>query len=152
LRANVIETVVGTIVLSIAISFGFLAYTASKGNVISGYNVYAQFQRIDGLMVGNNVNLNGVLVGQVKEISLNPQNYLAKVTMTIENEVNLPLDTAAQVVSEGFMGGKYINLLPGGKAEKLKEGQEITITQSSVSLEEMLGKYVFSKDDGGGKL
>jgi phospholipid/cholesterol/gamma-HCH transport system substrate-binding protein len=46
------------------------------------------------------------------------------------------------------MGGKYIALIPGGDPKKLSPGENITYTQSSISFEALIGKYLFSgKDD-----
>jgi phospholipid/cholesterol/gamma-HCH transport system substrate-binding protein len=45
------------------------------------------------------------------------------------------------------MGGKYVNLAPGGDDEILKSGDTISLTQSSVSLEGLLSKYIFSNND-----
>ncbi len=62
----------------------------------------------------------------------------------MRNDIRLPKDTAAIITSESLLGGKYLSLQPGGDETLLKPGQEITITQSSVSLEELLGKFIFS--------
>jgi phospholipid/cholesterol/gamma-HCH transport system substrate-binding protein len=64
--------------------------------------------------------------------------------MEIRDDIQLPKDSAASIVSESLLGGKFISLSPGGDTTNLKPGQTISITQSSVSLEELLGKFIFS--------
>jgi len=66
------------------------------------------------------------------------------VTLTVRDDIKLPKDSAAIVTSESLLGGKYLSLQPGGDEALLQPGQTITITQSSVSIEELLGKFIFS--------
>jgi len=86
----------------------------------------------------------GVKIGSVTEQRIDPQNYVAVVGLTVRNDIKLPKDSAAIVTSESLLGGKYLSLQPGGDETMLQPGQTITITQSSVSLEELLGKFIFS--------
>jgi len=147
MRANVVEAITGAAVLAVAGTFFYYAYTSSGTKVTDGYHLTANFDRIDGLVEGNDVKLSGVKVGDVSEISVNPKTYLAQVTMTLNRDVKLPDDSSAQIVSESLMGGKYIALVPGGSDQLLQEGDQVIHTQSSVSLEGLIGKYIFSGDD-----
>ena len=148
MRTNMIEAVMGAIVLIIASFFLIFAYTSSKAGVYAGYPLIAKFDRIDGLTVGNDVRISGVKVGNVTSIGVDPKTFLAHVTLTVRHDLQLPLDTAAEITSESLMGGKYIALVPGGEDTMLAPGEKITYTQSSVSLEALLGKYLFSSKDG----
>lgn len=144
MRANMIEAVMGAIVLIIASFFLVFAYTSSKGGVYSGYPLVAKFDRIDGLTVGNDVRISGVKVGSILSIDIDPKTYLAKVVLSVRNGLELPIDTAAEITSESLMGGKYVALVPGGDKKILAPGARITYTQSSVSFEALIGKYLFS--------
>ncbi|HVZ10600.1 outer membrane lipid asymmetry maintenance protein MlaD [Rhodopila sp.] len=156
-RHGIAETLTGAAVLVIA--GGFLAYAvAHSGRSIGGgYPLRAQFDKIDGLSVGSDVRIAGVKVGTVTNTMVDPGSFAAIVSLTVADDIKLPKDTAAIITSESLLGGKYITLSPGGDAQDLKPGQTITITQSSVSLEELLGKFIFSvtqlnsgKKDGDG--
>jgi phospholipid/cholesterol/gamma-HCH transport system substrate-binding protein len=146
-RRNAVEVVVGAAVLLVAA--GFLAYAvAHSGRSASeGYSLTAQFDHIDGLSVGADVRMAGVRIGSVTSARINPQSYLAVVTLTVQDGLNLPKDSSAEITSDGLLGGKYVSLSPGGDSAMLKPGQQITITQSSVSLEQLLGKFIFSVTD-----
>jgi phospholipid/cholesterol/gamma-HCH transport system substrate-binding protein len=148
MRANMIEAVMGAIVLIIATFFLIFAYTSSKGGVYTGYPLIAKFDRIDGLSIGNDVRISGVKVGSIVSIDIDPKTFLAQVVMTVRKGLALPTDTAAEITSESLMGGKYIALIPGGDEKTLTPGEQITYTQSSVSFENLLGKYLFSSKDG----
>ena len=114
IQANMIEAVMGAIVLIIACFFLVFAYTSSKGGIYTGYPLTAQFDRIDGLTVGNDVRISGVKVGNISSVEIDPTTFLAKVVLTVREDLALPIDTAAEITSESLMGGKYIALVPGG--------------------------------------
>ncbi len=143
-RHGVAETLTGALVLVAAV--GFLAYAVAHSGSItgSGYTLHAQFSNIAGLSAGADVRIAGVKVGTVTGEEIDPKSFNAMVTMTVQNDIQLPKDSGASIVSESLLGGKYISLSPGGDEATLKSGQTITITQSSVSLEELLGKFIFS--------
>jgi phospholipid/cholesterol/gamma-HCH transport system substrate-binding protein len=143
-RRSIAEVLTGAVVLLVAA--GFLAYAvANSGRTgVSGYQLYAKFEHIDGLGVGADVRLAGVKVGSVTDERIDPQNFLAVVRFSVRDDLKLPKDSAAIITSESLLGGKYLSLQPGGDEAILQQGQAITITQSSVSLEELLGKFIFS--------
>src|SRR6476620_12063596 len=143
-RRSIVEVVIGALVLLVAA--GFLAYAiANSGRSTgSGYTLYARFDHIDGLGVGNDVRLAGVKVGSVGEERIDPRTFQAVVGFSIRDDIKLPKDSAAIITSESLLGGKYLSLQPGGDEVVLQPGQMVTITQSSVSLEELLGKFIFS--------
>jgi phospholipid/cholesterol/gamma-HCH transport system substrate-binding protein len=143
-RHGVAETLTGAIVLVVALAFLAYAVAHSGRTAGSGYTVQARFDHIDGLAVGGDVRIAGVKIGTVTDERIDPKTFVAIVSMTIRDDIKLPKDTGASITSESLLGGKYISLSPGGDETDLKPNQMITITQSSVSLEELLGKFIFS--------
>lgn len=147
MRSNILETTVGTFVLLVASYFFYYAYSASAGAHRLGYELRADFDRVDGLSVGNDVKMSGVMVGSVSHIAINPSTYMAHVTLKIDPAIKLPTDSAAEIVSESLMGGKYVALVPGGDDKFLESEGKINYTQSAVSWESLIGKFLFSKSD-----
>lgn len=143
-RHGVAETLTGAVVLVVALVFLGYAVAHSGRSAGAGYPLRANFDHIDGLAVGGDVRIAGVKVGTVTDERIDPKTFVAVVTMTLRDDIQLPKDTGAAVTSESLLGGKYISLSPGGDETILKPGQTITVTQSSVSLEELLGKFIFS--------
>jgi phospholipid/cholesterol/gamma-HCH transport system substrate-binding protein len=141
------ETLAGAVVLAVAL--GFLGYAvANTGRTpVSGYPLHARFDRIDGMVVGADVRLAGVKVGSVTTARVDPQSYQADVTFNVQSSVKLPRDSSAEITSDGLLGGKYLSLVPGGDEKMLASGDAITITQSAISLEQLLGKFIFSVTD-----
>lgn len=144
---NAIETVMGAVVLAVAGSFLYFAYSNSNVKTIDGYTVKADFANIGGINVGSDVRIGGIKVGVVEELELDPQSYNAIAVFRVSDDVKLPKDTSASVQSAGLLGDKFIALQPGGDETNLADGGVIHFTESSISIEELIGKFVFS---GGG--
>lgn len=147
MKTNILEVVMGAVVLLVFTFVVIFAYSTSQWQPSEGYEVIARFDRIDGLMRGSDVRLSGVKVGTIKDIHLDPATYLAVVHVTIAPEVKLPTDSAAEVVSDGLLGGKYLALVPGGEDENINPGGEIMHTQAAVSLESLIGKFIFNAEE-----
>ena len=143
-RRNAAELLAGSVVLLVAA--GFLGYAvANTGRSTGGgYVLHASFDRIDGLGVGSDVRMAGVKVGAVTEAAIDPESFQAKVAFTVANVLKLPKDSSAAVTSDGLLGGKYLSLEAGGDTQMLQPGGTVTITASSISIEQLLGKFIFS--------
>jgi phospholipid/cholesterol/gamma-HCH transport system substrate-binding protein len=148
MSGNVIETVMGAVVLVVAALFLFFAYSTSQVRAVSGYPVTAQFQSIDGIRDGSDVRIAGVKVGSVVGAHLDPKTYLATIRMTINPDYKLPDDTVAEIISSSLLGDKYMSLVPGGSDKDIPPGGQIKYTQAPVSLENLIGQMIFSQPGG----
>jgi phospholipid/cholesterol/gamma-HCH transport system substrate-binding protein len=145
---SVLETIMGAAVLGVAGFFLVTTYQSSGMSVAKdSYQVKAQFSDVTGIGIGSDVRIGGVKIGTVQSITLDHRNYQAELAMSVAKDLSLPVDTTATIVGESLLGGKFVALAPGGDTEMLGPGGMIEFTQSSVSLEQLLGKFVFS---GGG--
>lgn len=147
MQKNIVETLIGAAVLGVAAFFLLFAYKSSNVGAIDGYPVRAKFDNVGGIALGSDVRVGGIKIGVVSDLGLDKETYQALVTMQLRNGTQLPKDSSASIVGDGLLGGKYVQLTPGGDENMLKSGDVITFTQSSVNLEELIGKFVFS---GGG--
>jgi phospholipid/cholesterol/gamma-HCH transport system substrate-binding protein len=149
MSANVIETVMGAVVLVVAALFLFFAYSTSQiGAVSGGYPVIAQFQSVDGIHDGSDVRIGGVKVGAVTSEYLDPKTFTATIKMSIAPDYKLPDDTVAEITSSSLLGDKFVSLVPGGAETDIPPGGRIKYTQSSVSLENLIGQMIFSQPGG----
>ena len=117
----------------------------STYNVSETYQLQAYFNNIGGLKPKASIKSAGVLVGRVTEITLDTERYEAKVTMSIDKRYQFPKDTFANILTSGLLGEQYIGLSPGGDTDMLKSGDIIKHTQSAVILEDLIGKFLYSK-------
>lgn len=148
---NIVETALGAVVIAIAVVFASFAYSSTHVDVGKGYEVTAKFEHIDGTSPGGDVRISGIKVGTIISQELDPNTYQAVVKFSINNSVKLPVDTVATITSSGLLGDKYMQLVPGADDKMIPPGGEIKITQPPVSLEAMLGQYVFSTQGSNGK-
>lgn len=145
MNRNIVETVLGAVVLIVA--GVFLAFSMRAGDVgasSGGYEVLADFSGIGGLSVGDEVQISGVKVGTVTKVALDQATFLARVTMMVNEDLKLPTDTAALISSESLLGGKYLALEPGADEEVIPAGGRIQYTQAPQNLEQLLGQFIFS--------
>lgn len=117
----------------------------STYNVSETYQVHAYFDNIGGLKPKASIKSAGVLVGRVTEITLDVTTYKAKVTMSLDKRYQFPKDTFANINTAGLLGEQYIGLNAGGDTENLAAGGEIKRTQSAMVLEDLIGKFIYSK-------
>ncbi|HEU0283032.1 MAG TPA: outer membrane lipid asymmetry maintenance protein MlaD [Gallionella sp.] len=116
-------------------------------NVSEAYQVHAYFSNIGGLKPKASIKSAGVLVGRVTEITLDTTRYEAKVVMSLDKRYQFPKDTFANILTSGLLGEQYIGLMPGGDDQMLKNGDQLKKTQSAVVLEDLIGKFLYSKAD-----
>ena len=143
-RHNASEIITGAVVLVVAAAFLGYAAAHSGRSPASGYTLHAVFDHIDGLGAGADVRIAGVKVGNVTSATVDPKTFQAEVNLTVRDNIRLPKDSSAIIASESLLGGKYISLSPGGDEAVLQPGATITITQSSINIEDLLGKFIFS--------
>ena len=141
---NVVETIVGALVLVVAGVFVFYAFAKSDRAGPDGYEITARFGRIDGLKRGADVTLSGVKIGTVTSVDLDWKTYQAVVHMGLTSSIQVPIDTNAKIVSESLLGGMVVVLDPGGDKTMIKPGGEVANTQDAISFTELLAKFMFS--------
>jgi phospholipid/cholesterol/gamma-HCH transport system substrate-binding protein len=145
-RRSVAEIAAGAIVLGVAAVF--LAFAVLQSGRVTAVQedlrLTARFDRIDGLALGADVRLAGVRVGSVTDARIDPASFAAEVSFRIDRALRLPADSSAEITSDGLLGGKYLSLVPGGSETVLADGGRITETQGAVSLESLLGRFIFS--------
>lgn len=149
---GILEFWVGLFVVAGVAALGFLAFKVgnfSGGEFNDTYTVKARFSNVGGLTTKAPVNIAGVRIGRVSAIRIDPNNYDAVVEMTIDQRYdNLPLDTSASILTQGLLGAQFVGLQPGGDDIYLEDGDEITLTQSAVVLEQLISQMLFSKAEG----
>ena len=146
--------------LFVAIGLAAIAYLSIQVGGVSyagrgGLVLHATFDQIGGLKARAPVSVAGVAVGQVREIGLD-DSLRARVTIEVEKNLSLPVDTSAAIQTSGLLGDQYVALEPGGEDAVLKNGDEIEFTESALSVERLIGKFVHdsgidAKNSGGAK-
>lgn len=151
MQMRTVEISVGAFMFAGIISLMVLAVKVSGVNVgtdTNTYSIFARFDNVGGLVVRAKVSVGGVIVGKVTEIELDQEDFVARIKMDIDADVNrLTTDTTAAILTEGLLGGKYVGLVVGADEEYLKDGDEISDTQSAIVLEELIGEFLLNAFD-----
>ena len=147
MRRSVLETVTGAAVLLAAAAFVFFAYSTADLGRGGGYEVVAEFDNIGGLAVGADVRMSGIKIGTVSGQRLDTETFSAVVTFSIDPSVKLPTDSSAKIASESLLGGQYVQMTPGAEDASIPPGGRIQFAQSSVSLEDLIGRFIFGGAD-----
>ena len=150
MNRNVIETVMGGVVLLVAAGFVVLAFQSGSVGNSSGYALKAEFDNASGLAPGADVRMSGVKIGVVTTQELDPNTFFAVVNMTIQDDIKLPKDTSARILADGLLGANFVALEPGGEEENLNDGDQITFTQGSINVVDLIGRFIFSAAETSG--
>ena len=145
---SAVETILGLLVISVAVIFVVFAYNTAQVQAVKGYEIQANFFRAGGLTAGSDVRISGIKVGTVIESKLDLNSFDAVITMSIDDSIRLPDDTVAAIGSEGILGGKYVRLQPGGSDGKIPDGGVIRDTKDFRSLEDQVGEIIFLATGG----
>ena len=138
-----VETIMGIVVLLVAVLFLVFAYRVSDLQVVKGYELNAKFLKVGGLNIGSDVRINGIKIGTVTNQKLSHDDYMVNVTLSVSSDIKLPNDSVVSIVSDGLMGDKFIKIEPGKSQEFLQNGDTITKTQDFKTLEDMVGEIIF---------
>ena len=147
MRIRTLEIGVGLLLLAGVLALLLLSLRVSGLNVASTdtYKLYAYFDNIAGLSVRSKVTMAGVTIGKVTAIDLDRESYTGRVTLEVQKDVDiLPTDSTASILTAGLLGEKYIGISVGGEEETLGDGDTIRDTQSSLVLEELIGKFLLN--------
>ncbi len=148
MKRHQLEIVVGAFLILGILALAWIAIRMGEVGAHGGtYEMRARFTSVSGLREGAYVELAGVRVGQVVEIDVDPEEYTAEIVMALEDRIELQEDTIASIRTSGIIGDKFVKITPGGSDIILQPGETIIETEPSISLEELISKYIFESDD-----
>lgn len=143
MRKKPVETIMGLVVLVIALLFLAFAYNVTDLQVVEGYSVNAEFTKVGGLSIGSDVRINGIKVGTVTAQDLNNEDYTVRVTFSIASNIKLPKDSVVTIVGDGLMGNKFVKIEPGKAKEYLADGDTFAKTKNFKTIEDMVGEIIY---------
>jgi phospholipid/cholesterol/gamma-HCH transport system substrate-binding protein len=147
------ETVAGLFVLVGLICVGYL--TVKLGNVhlwgSDSYPLYARFNSVSGLRIGNSIEMLGLEIGEIAGFSMDQEKSVVVAELRVKKPIKVYEDAIASIKTAGLIGDKYVSIDPGGAGELLKPGGTITQTESPPDLGELIGKYAFGDIEKGSK-
>jgi phospholipid/cholesterol/gamma-HCH transport system substrate-binding protein len=145
MKNTTLELLVGFFVLIGIAAVAYLTLKLGAGSMVGGdtYVIEARFANAGGLHEGSSVLVAGVTVGRVDEVKMDPADYSAVATLRLQSDLRLPTDSMASIKTSGLIGDKFVSLSPGADETYLEPGTRITMTESAVDLESLIGKMAF---------
>ena len=128
---NIAETLLGAVVVAVALGFLAFTYLRTGSGSLSGYEVLARLPKVDGLGIGTDVRVSGIKVGSISDLVLDPNNYLVTVHMNVRSDIKLPTDSSMMITSSGILGSSYLSITPGGDDKMIASGGYIENTQAA---------------------
>jgi len=140
-----IEIAVGIFVFIGIVGMFYMALRLGEvgGLGASGYVVTADFDDIGGVRKGADVMISGVVVGRVDSVRLNKDDQ-AELALRINNGIKLTSDAIASIRTKGIIGDRFIRISQGADDTYLKPRDTIEETESAISLEGLVSKYIFN--------
>tara|TARA_B100000242_G_C42927974_1_gene430360 strand:- start:319 stop:759 length:441 start_codon:yes stop_codon:yes gene_type:complete len=139
-----IEFILGLLILITSIIFIF--YYINKINIfnkVESFKINSSFFDIGNMNIGNDVKINGVKVGEVSSISLDRDTYMAIITTSVEESINIPNDSVFKISNNGFIGSPYIEIQLGNSGVPLKNNDYSINNIDAISLEEIINNFIF---------
>ena len=145
MKKLIVESIAGIFIFLGLIAVVYLSFNLGEtpGLKKDSYTLVAEFQSVGGLKKGNRVMIAGVEVGKIEHIFLNPKNFIAEVTFSVDKSVLLEDDTIASIKTNGLIGDKFLSLNPGGSGIVLEPGDLLYETESALDIESLIKKYAF---------
>jgi phospholipid/cholesterol/gamma-HCH transport system substrate-binding protein len=140
-----VNLAVGLFLVVGIVALGYLSVKLGRVSFLgaSGYTLTVDFPSVGGLKTGSTVEIAGVEIGRVEDISL--ADYQARVTLRLHDEVKLQEDSIASIKTKGLIGEKYVRVSPGGSDKIIPPNGRIREVEAPVDFEELLSKYIFGK-------
>lgn len=130
----------GLVIALIAVGMVLGARGGAAGQ--PGYILVAKFEQADGIAVGSPVYLAGVKIGAVEQMSLETKTLKPVVRIRIANQIGIPEESAAMIMSDGVLGSKFIKIEPGSGDEMMQKGSEFELVQDAIIVEDLLERIV----------
>ena len=138
------EFALGLLILIITIISIF--YYSSKINLLNDtetFQINSSFFNIGNMNIGNDVKINGVKVGEVLNIKLDQETYMAIITSSVDKSIQIPDDSVFKISNNGFIGSSYLEIQLGNSEELLKNNDHSVNNIDAVSLEEIINNFIF---------
>ena len=138
------EFLLGLLIISLTIIAFIYAYIKiGVNNPKKNFDLYSDFFNIGDLQIGSDVKINGVIVGEVSDIFLDKETYMATVKSSFFDLFSIPSNSTFTIANNGFIGSSYIDISIGSNNDYLENESFTAENIDAVSLEEVINSFIF---------
>ncbi len=135
------EFKVGALVMAVSVLIGGMAMKVAEGpGMLAGEKeYYFIIDSAGGLVRNSAVKMAGIKVGIIDDIIL--EKGRAKIVVALDNDSRLTKSTTVELKSDGILGDKHVELIPGNPQEdELPEGSELTVGKGGGGLDDVMAE------------
>lgn len=128
------------VVLGMLILIAALYFIGNRQHIFTkNIPVFAEFENVNGLQIGNNVRYSGINVGTVSKIRMLEESRIL-VQMMVEESTGsfIKKDAIATIGSDGLVGSMVVNILPGNENLAAIVPGDTIATYSRIGADDML--------------
>jgi phospholipid/cholesterol/gamma-HCH transport system substrate-binding protein len=147
------ESIVGIFVVIGLFAVGYMTIKLGKVSLLGddSYPLYARFISVSGLRAGSPVEMLGIEVGRIEQLTVDQDKQMALAELRIKKGIKVFDDANASIKTSGLIGDKFIRIEPGGSGDIIKPGGMITETAAPLDMEDLVSKYAFGDVKKGDK-
>ena len=137
------EIIAAFFVLSTILLFIF-GFNYLKGSSIldKQKTIYAVYDEVDGLLVGANVMINGLSIGNVTELDFLPNSTKIIVTLKVKDKLNFSSKSTASIYETGVLGGLAISIEPLFERESIVKTGDTLMSSVRPGLTELINRQI----------
>ena len=139
------EFIIGLMMLIITLlSFIYFILKIDYFDNSKKINLNSNFFDIGGLTIGADIKTKGVKIGEVTDIFLDRNSYMAIVKSSLNYDLKIPLDSEFKIANNGFIGSPYIEVTIGNNEQYYQNNDTTENNVDAVSLEEIINSFIFN--------
>jgi len=104
--------------------------------------IYAVYDEVDGLLVGANVMINGLSIGNVTELDFLPNSTKILVTLKVKDKLNFSSKSTASIYETGVLGGLAISIEPVFERESIVKTGDTLNSSVRPGLTELINRQI----------
>ena len=121
--------------------FGF-NYLKGSSILDKQKTIYAVYDEVDGLLVGANVMINGLSIGNVTELDFLPNSTKILVTLKVKDKLNFSSKSTASIYETGVLGGLAISISPVFEKESIIKTGDTLKSNVRPGLTELINRQI----------
>ena len=147
MKKYAMETTVGIFLVFGLLCIGYMTVKLGHVSLLGDntYSLFARFTTVSGLRAGSPVDMLGIEVGRVGQLTMDQKDQVAVVEIRIQKDIKVYDDAIASIKTEGLIGDMFLSIDPGGAGKLLGPGGTIIETQPAVDIVDLIGKYAFGE-------
>lgn len=134
MKKHTMQATVGIFVIIGLLFVGYMIVKIGEVSIIGDdtYSLFARFTSVSGLRVGSSVEMMGIKIGEVEQLTINQEDQAAVVELKIRRDIKVLEDATAAIITAGLIGEKFVKIDAGNYGKALQPGATITETEPTI--------------------